>query len=411
MTTAVNAVKGEAGESVADVGGGSKGDHYQRWSAAVIIALIATGFAAIVLFALQAKGLAAFGSLVAVGSAVAGASLLLGGLVGFLFGIPRRLQHDGRVASGGDESREETAEAAANRDREPALYSGNTNLEQISDWLTKILVGVGLVEIKSITGLLADVGHVAGVGLGGFSASEAFAIALIIYFLIIGFLLSYLVTRLYLGRALTESERIKRLGEVERQAQSDVLALRLVTRQLSGDEIPKPAQLESAIKAASRETRSHVFYRAQLQRGRNWKDPATKATMERAIPIFRALVSTDKLDQYHLNHGQLGFALKDQRRPNWAEAESELSKAIVLRGDPRNSDWRSYEFNRAICRIMLDEAFRQNKPAAKEAKARIEADLRTAVEDSWVRDWIEKEEAISKWLELNSVDLDERPDA
>jgi len=31
-------------------------------------------------------------------------------------------------------------------------YSGNTNLEQISDWLTKILVGVGLTQLREIPG-------------------------------------------------------------------------------------------------------------------------------------------------------------------------------------------------------------------------------------------------------------------
>lgn len=80
------------------------------------------------LYAIRLPGwvqVAAFGLLLAL------ASVMVGVLVGFLFGIPRALQNAG---TGG-------AEAGWGR------YSTNTNLEQISDWLTKILVGVGLVEL------------------------------------------------------------------------------------------------------------------------------------------------------------------------------------------------------------------------------------------------------------------------
>jgi hypothetical protein len=61
------------------------------------------------------------------GVAIAIASAATGYLLGFLFGISRSLQ-------GGDSSESNSQS-----------FPGNTNLEQISDWLTKILVGVGLV--------------------------------------------------------------------------------------------------------------------------------------------------------------------------------------------------------------------------------------------------------------------------
>ena len=38
----------------------------------------------------------------------------------------------------------------------------NTNLEQISDWLTKIIVGVGLVEIWAVIEWFDDIGTTAG---------------------------------------------------------------------------------------------------------------------------------------------------------------------------------------------------------------------------------------------------------
>src|SRR5690349_20427007 len=61
------------------------------------------------------------------------ASVLLGGLTGFLFGIPRALT---------------SATSGNSGSRRPFLE--NTNLEQVSDWLTKIIVGVSLVQFSNI---------------------------------------------------------------------------------------------------------------------------------------------------------------------------------------------------------------------------------------------------------------------
>src|SRR5262245_38208292 len=78
------------------------------------------------------------------GLLLAGGGLLIGGLFGFLFGIPRSLQRpsvkgDG---SGGASDKPEGPQSPA--------YRPNTNLEEISDWLTKILVGVGLTQISRL---------------------------------------------------------------------------------------------------------------------------------------------------------------------------------------------------------------------------------------------------------------------
>ncbi|CAD6547827.1 hypothetical protein ACFQ3P_25820 [Paraburkholderia sabiae] len=80
----------------------------------------------------------------------------------------------------------------------------NTNLEQISDWLTKIIVGVTLVESKEVIGQLQAAGHVIGQALGG-EQSDSFAMALLIYFFTSGLLGSYLLTRLFLQRAFSDA--------------------------------------------------------------------------------------------------------------------------------------------------------------------------------------------------------------
>ena len=120
----------------------------------------------------------------------AGAALLVGAFLGFLFGYPQRSS----AAQG-------TARASA------AFFELNTNLAQVSDWLTKILIGIGLVELGGLVDRLSDVGSALGSQLGKSEATEAFATGLVIYFLVAGFLLAYLWTALRFARMLEVARR------------------------------------------------------------------------------------------------------------------------------------------------------------------------------------------------------------
>jgi len=374
-------------------------EHSSRRALLVIGAIVVAGLLVTVVYALQASSFQSFASIAAFGMATAGASLLVGGLIGLLFGIPRTLQQ--QEPEPGKRSEDEET-------RGSALYSPNTNLEQISDWLTKILVGVGLTQIGQINNVLGEIGDVAARGMGDFTGSKPFSIAMIIYFTLGGFLLGYLWTRLYLGRALTAADTYSLKKKLDRFEQ-DARALRAVADQLSGEaKRPTQVELEAAIKAASPEARSHIFYRAQYQRWRNWQNDFTKPIMERTIPVFRALVASDVENEYHANYGELGYALKDQRQPDWEGAEQALSRAISIRGEKAGAKepaYYYYEINRAICRIMRDQAFHHEKPTAKEAQSAIAADIKAGIQDYWVRSWAKDYPAIAKWLKINKLDL------
>jgi len=83
----------------------------------------------------------------------------------------------------------------------------NTNLEQISDWLTKILVGVGLTQLTNIPAALV---RLATFVAGGESSSEpdrSFALFVVLYFFFGGFVAGYLETRVYLTGAFLRSQR------------------------------------------------------------------------------------------------------------------------------------------------------------------------------------------------------------
>jgi hypothetical protein len=117
------------------------------------------------------------------------ASLVAGVLVGFLFGIPRTLSGSAGTSSGG--------------------YAANTNLEQISDWLTKILVGIGLTQLGTIrdgaAALFATVGTAMSPAPSTTGAVAAGSI--VVYFSGFGFLVSWLSTRLFLAISLTEADQ------------------------------------------------------------------------------------------------------------------------------------------------------------------------------------------------------------
>ncbi|MFS8096910.1 hypothetical protein LFM09_07175 [Lentzea alba] len=112
----------------------------------------------------------------------------VGATLGFLFGVPKSVP----VTRNG-ETRVET-------------YVPNSNLEQVSDWLTKILVGVGLLEFRQLLDAFQSLGTRTG-GLfgdhaGSPGAGAAYGMTLIIVGSLTGFLLMYMWTRTRLYEVL-----------------------------------------------------------------------------------------------------------------------------------------------------------------------------------------------------------------
>ncbi|MGB9266061.1 MAG: hypothetical protein WCB56_11465 [Terriglobales bacterium] len=134
-----------------------------------------------------------FTEIIGAGLLIATASFMLGTLLGFVFAIPRALQ--------GQRSDNQTDHSRSTPD-----YQVNTNLEQISDWLTKILVGVGLVQLGKVPEYARSLGRSLAPCLGDAPSSSAIGVILVLAFLVFGFLTGYLVTRLYVTGALKRAE-------------------------------------------------------------------------------------------------------------------------------------------------------------------------------------------------------------
>jgi hypothetical protein len=129
------------------------------------------------------------------------ACLAAGSLVGLVFGIPRAAS-EGRPAS---------ATAAKPEEHSEYHLRANTNMEQISDWLTKLLVGAGLVELKSVPHHLHSAANYVAAGLKKSATGpdlSPFAAALLIYFFVEGFMGGYLATRMFFQSAFQRSDEI-----------------------------------------------------------------------------------------------------------------------------------------------------------------------------------------------------------
>jgi hypothetical protein len=158
------------------------------------------------------------------------ACFAVGAMVGFLFGIPRILQREQPSGGAGTDAAAPPASAPAGEGQRGA-YSlrVNTNLEQISDWLTKILVGVGLIQLQTLPKQALLLAELIARSMGGGDAHVALACALIIYFTVGGFATGYMLTRLYLQGAFARADqRSQQVGakieESVEQAVRDALA-------------------------------------------------------------------------------------------------------------------------------------------------------------------------------------------
>ena len=140
------------------------------------------------------------------GLLIGGAAYAAGGGLGFLFGLPRYM---------------------TNPDSPKEDYSRNDNLIQISDWLTKIIVGLGLTNLYKIPRLLQHFGTNASVLFSNTTTGAAVAECILIYFLICGFLLGYLWTNIKYIPILKFMDKLTvNIGKMQKQetALNDLLA-------------------------------------------------------------------------------------------------------------------------------------------------------------------------------------------
>jgi hypothetical protein len=175
-----------------------KDERQKIWLVILILAILGVGFIIMISFQVTPSDndkWKAFLIALGTGLLIAGASFSSGALSGFLFGIPRIINS-----------------SAMNSEKlTQNVVLHNDNLVQISDWLTKIIVGVGLTQINALPDKLYSLGKVIS---PCFNISNnnctlqniqiTISISILLYFLILGFIASYLWTRIYFSKILKQ---------------------------------------------------------------------------------------------------------------------------------------------------------------------------------------------------------------
>jgi hypothetical protein len=146
-----------------------------------ITSILVTGVIIICFYAL-ARGSENFLSILSLSAIIALTSAIVGAFIGFIFGIPR---------------------TPAVKDSEN--IGANTNLEEISDWITKIIVGVSLVQLNQLSGGIVEIGNTLSRGMGNHPSSFVFSVSTMIFYFVGGFFLGYLWSRIYLPKILLTS--------------------------------------------------------------------------------------------------------------------------------------------------------------------------------------------------------------
>jgi len=170
--------------------------------------------------------------------------------MGFLFGIPKsgtaattKVKQNDSFTSSEDAMENAGADRKSSTDARP-----NTNLEEISDWITKIIVGLTLVHLQTIEGRIQSVcaNAAASFGANPTASDISFATALVAAFSVLGFLAGYLYTRLFLQGAFARSD-----GDLRRDW-NEVVRKEFKKRQMDPPEdtskpsLPTREQVESA---------------------------------------------------------------------------------------------------------------------------------------------------------------------
>lgn len=132
------------------------------------------------------------------------AYIVIGAILGFIFSVPK-------IISGNQPS--QNVDPAIINIVAKRTIEQNNNLTQVSDWLTKVLIGAGLVELKEIPAFVLHVAEVMGQGirkmpakLPAHDAATILSVAVILFFTCWGFISGYIVMKLVLTNKFADSE-------------------------------------------------------------------------------------------------------------------------------------------------------------------------------------------------------------
>lgn len=152
-----------------------------------------------------------------------GAAAVSGAVAGFLFGVPRFARPEGEPSA---------------RTR----LAINTNLVDVSDWLTKLLLGATLTQLGNIPGFVwGAAGALVQPDVPGHRAVTA---AVLVYYAASGFLGFYLITQIYLTLAFKRASDFLARPPAEERLRAVAERLRAVVEEPEAFDAAEPELAE-----------------------------------------------------------------------------------------------------------------------------------------------------------------------
>jgi len=175
-------------------------DNYKRYKWTTLWLSVGT------VFGLVSVGVFSFGAGMSLGLLLLWSLvyLVIGALLGFIFSVPKLISDIKPSVTEVTNLTESTIEKARVATLKNNIQE-NTNLTQISDWLTKVIIGATLVEIKEVPKFIFKVATIMGKGIliAGNTAVHDYqatilCAGIILFFSTWGFICGYLVMKLVL---------------------------------------------------------------------------------------------------------------------------------------------------------------------------------------------------------------------
>jgi len=203
-------------------------------------------------------------------------------------------------------------------------YSLNNSLVEISDWLTKIIVGIGLVNLKEIPGYLISLGEYVRVAskYDG-QLLNVYAIGIVIYFGFLGLFIGYNYMRLVLSSKYkyADDNLIRKELEI---AKEKVLEVKEENHQKD----IKIIQIQSLVQEKEQLTKALI-------------DKVNEPSMSESNiqTVVKKLTSTDEAKKGNENKALYVDKMID-------EAKLKLHKGLITHhDDPQKGQWKSNAVN------------------------------------------------------------------
>ena len=279
------------------------------------------------------------------------ACMTTGAFVGFLFGLPKRTRYSDKN------------NLKLNPDED--TLQPNTNLQEVSDWLTKIIIGVGLIQFNQIYQGLDTLAVKIGSSIQGIQTYDysMFALAIIIFYIIIGFIGGYLGTVIKITSELSKADK-ELFGRVKE-----------LTKKVHDikEEVRKHDDISNVVAVADRMLTKVDLYKDLANQNDDIRLKRSKY-LDMSRMLLDQIINNDDYDG--LSNIPAVFALEHYFRsldvPDYENSIKVLSRAIDFIGDPtgdhqhRVALHRLY-YNRACAKYLLSHDFSDAKPDLSKA--------------------------------------------